>query len=64
MVIRPAVLVLARSQSDLTLGDGDFIRDGNTAMVLTAGTWQRVKWYQILNKTFYICNSKEIRLII
>lgn len=47
MVIRPAVLVLARSQGDLTLGDGDFIRDGNTAMVLTAGTWQRVKWYQI-----------------
>lgn len=37
MVIRPTILVLAWPQGDLTLGDGDFIWDGDTAMVLAAG---------------------------
>lgn len=37
MVVRTTILVLAWPQGDLTLGDGDFIRDGDTAMVLAAG---------------------------
>lgn len=40
MVVYPTVLVLAWPQGDLTLGNGDLIRDGDAAMVLTAGAWK------------------------
>lgn len=42
MVVCTTVLVLARPQRDLTLGYGDLIRDGNTAMVVTAGAYEDV----------------------
>lgn len=42
MAVRPTVLVLARPQGELTLRDGNFIWDGNPAMVLTAGAYEDV----------------------
>lgn len=40
MVIHPTVLVLAWPRGYLALGNGDLIRDGDAAMVLTAGAWK------------------------
>lgn len=42
MVVRPTILVLAWPQGDLTLGDRNFIWDGDTAMVLAAGAYEDV----------------------
>lgn len=40
MAVWPTVLVLAWPQSDLTLGYGDLIWDGNTAMMVSVWAWQ------------------------
>lgn len=53
MVVWPTVLILARSQSDLALGDRDFIWDGYAAMVLIAGAWQLVNNTYFISKTIY-----------
>lgn len=42
VAVWPTVLVLAWPQSDLTLGYGDLIWDGNTAMMISVWAWQYI----------------------